>query len=319
LDRVSVHRHLDAGEVVVATGFQGIDAHGNLTTLGRGGSDTSAVAIAAALNAHECEIYTDVLGVYTADPNVCPKARKLETITFDEMMEMASLGAKVLQIRSVELAMNHNVPVRVRSTFSDDPGTLVHGDEDAIERVNVRGISHQKNEAKITLRRVPDKPGVAAKIFTALSQAALNVDVIVQNSSESGTTDLSFTVGRNDRKQAEDIAKHVGETVGAERVDMTDDIGKVSIVGVGMMSHPGVAAQMFEALHGADINIQIITTSEIKVTCVVARQDTERAVAALHDAFALDKAPVAKMAPAKSKAPVRKPAKRATARKKTRR
>lgn len=291
LDREAVGRALDAGDVVVATGFQGIDEHGNLTTLGRGGSDTSAVAIAAALNASECEIYTDVLGVYTADPNICKKARKLDEITFDEMMEMASLGAKVLQIRSVELAMNHNVPVRVRSTFSNDPGTLVRADGEGIERVNVRGISHNKNEAKLTLRRVPDRPGVAARIFTALAQAHINVDVIVQNTSLAGTTDLSFTVARADRRQAEEIVQAVAKDVGAEGVEVADDIGKVSIVGVGMMAHAGVAATMFSALHHANVNIEIITTSEIKVTCVVARADTEKAVIALHDAFDLDKEP----------------------------
>jgi aspartate kinase len=302
LDRETVYKFLNAGEVVVATGFQGIDAHGNLTTLGRGGSDTSAVAIAAALSALECEIYTDVDGVYTADPNVCKDARKIEAITFDEMMEMASLGSKVLQIRSVELGMNHNVPIRVRSTFSEDPGTLVQADNDAIERVNVRGISHTKNEAKLTVRRVPDKPGVASQIFTSLAQAGINVDVIVQNISEAGTTDLSFTVGRTDRRQAEEILRTVAGAIGAERVEVADDIGKVSIVGVGMMSHPGVAASMFEALHKANVNIQIITTSEIKVTCVVRRDDTEKAVLALHNAFDLGKAPAPKAAAPRVKA-----------------
>jgi aspartate kinase len=314
LDRDIVYAALRAGEVVVATGFQGIDAHGNLTTLGRGGSDTSAVAIAAALSALECEIYTDVDGVYTADPNICKDARKLDAITFDEMMEMASLGSKVLQIRSVELGMNHNVPIRVRSTFSDDPGTLVQADGDAIERVNVRGISHTKHEAKLTVRRVPDRPGTAAQIFTALAEAGINVDVIVQNISEAGTTDLSFTVGRTDRRQAEDILRRVAEAIGAERVEVADDIGKVSIVGVGMMSHPGVAASMFEALHKANVNIQIITTSEIKVTCVVQRGDTEKAVLALHSAFDLGRAkaspkpkPKPKPAATRKKAP-RRPA-----------
>lgn len=307
MDRDAVCRFLDAGQVVVATGFQGVDSEGNLTTLGRGGSDTSAVAIAAALSADECEIYTDVLGVYTADPNVCKSARKIDEITFDEMMEMASLGSKVLQIRSVELAMNHNVPLRVRSTFSDDPGTLVRPMDDAIEKVNVRGISHTKNESKLTLRRVPDRPGVASAIFTALSEAGINVDVIVQNISEAGTTDLSFTCGRTDRAQAEEILRQAAERVGAERVEVADDIGKVSIVGVGMMSHPGVAASMFNALHKANVNIQIITTSEIKVTCVISRHDTERAVNALHDAFDLGRAPAPKPA-AKAKSVRAKPA-----------
>ena len=287
LDHGAVRQFLEAGEVVVATGFQGVDEAGNLTTLGRGGSDTSAVAIAAALCATECEIYTDVLGVYTADPRVCPDARKLDTITFDEMMEMASLGSKVLQIRSVELAMNHRIPLRVRSTFSDDKGTLVHPMDQAIERLNVCGISHTKNETKLTLRRVPDHPGVAAELFSALASKQVNVDVIVQNLSESGTTDLSFTVGRTDRQQAEDIVQEVAPRIGAERYEVHDNIGKVSIVGVGMMSHPGVAATMFEALHHAKVNIQIITTSEIKVTCVISREQTEDAVRALHKAFNL--------------------------------
>ena len=308
MDREAVFRLLDAGQVVVATGFQGIDHEGNLTTLGRGGSDTSAVAIAAALSADECEIYTDVLGVYTADPNVCKSARKIDEITFDEMMEMASLGAKVLQIRSVELAMNHNVPLRVRSTFSDDPGTLVRPTDDALEKVNVRGISHTKNESKLTLRRVPDRPGVAASIFSALAEAHINVDVIVQNISEAGTTDLSFTCGRTERVQAEEILRSVAERVGAARIEVADDIGKVSIVGVGMMSHPGVAASMFNALHKANVNIQIITTSEIKVTCVVGRNDTERAVNALHEAFDLGREPAQKAPSAPAVRPKKAPA-----------
>lgn len=306
LDKQAIFSAIEQGEVVVATGFQGVDKQGNLTTLGRGGSDTSAVAIAAGLKAQECDIYTDVDGVYTADPNICPTARKLDTITFDEMMEMASLGSKVLQIRSVELAMNHNIPLRVRSTFSDDPGTIVKSDDGTIERLVVSGISHNKNEAKVTLRRVPDRPGVAATVFSALAQAQINVDVIVQNISKAGTTDLSFTVGRTDKRQAEEIIETVAKKIGAENVEVTDEIGKVSIVGVGMMAHPGVAAVMFEALAAAKVNIQMITTSEIKVTCVIDRDDTERAVRALHDAFELHKAPV-------KKAPVKKAAVKKTA------
>jgi aspartate kinase len=291
LDGGPLLQALQAGRVGVATGFQGVDRAGNLTTLGRGGSDTSAVAIAAALHADACEIYTDVLGVYTADPNICPNARKLDVITYDEMMEMASLGAKVLQIRSVELAMNHRVKLRVRSTFNNDPGTLVVAERLGLEHINVTGISHAEFEAKLTLRQVPDVPGTAARIFGALAVAGINVDVIVQNLSEAGFTDLSFTVGRAERPQAQQIVADIAEKIGAKRVEVADDIGKVSIVGVGMMSHPGVAAQMFAALQKANVNIQIITTSEIKVTCVVARADVRRAVVALHDAFALHQAP----------------------------
>ncbi len=272
---------------MVATGFQGIDAQGNLTTLGRGGSDTSAVALAAGLRADECEIYTDVDGVYTADPRVCPDARKLDEISFEEMMEMASQGSKVLQIRSVELAMNHEIPIRVRSTFSDDPGTLVRAEDDRIEKLVVRGVSHNTNEAKLTLRQVPDQPGIAAQIFSRLAKASINVDVIVQNTSEAGTTDLSFTVGRADLDEAKDLIAIVAEEVKATSFEVDDSISKISIVGVGMRAHAGVAAAMFEALRDSSVNIQMITTSEIKVTCVIDRDDTERAVQALHAAFKL--------------------------------
>ncbi len=289
MDTERVHALLDAGNVIVATGFQGVDAEGNLTTLGRGGSDTSAVAIAAALRADECEIYTDVLGVYTADPRVCPDARKLDTISFEEMMEMASQGSKVLQIRSVELAMNHKMPVRVRSTFSDDPGTLVCPEEDCenIERLVVCGVSHNKDEAKITLRSVEDRPGVAAKIFAALAAAQINVDVIIQNVAHDGRTDLSFTVGRSDIAQSEEIVQGLLNAVGAVGMDVDDTIAKVSVVGVGMRAHAGVAAKMFQALCAAGINIQLITTSEIKVTCVINREQVGDAVRALHGAFGL--------------------------------
>lgn len=293
LDREAVDASLAEGAVVVATGFQGVDAQGNLTTLGRGGSDTSAVAIAAALKASCCEIFTDVLGVYTADPRICPRARKLARITFDEMMEMASLGAKILQIRCVELAMNHNIPIRVRSTFSDDAGTLVHMDEDPIERINVTGVSHTSHEAKLTLRRVPDRPGTVATIFSRLAAAQVNVDVIVQNVADHGFTDISFTTGQNDLGHAQAIVRGVAADIGATAVEVDDAVGKISIVGVGMMSHPGVAASMFEALRGAGINILMITTSEIKVTCVIAEGDIKKAVLAVHTAFGLDAAATA--------------------------
>lgn len=287
LDRNTVEEHLKTNHVVVATGFQGVDAEGNLTTLGRGGSDTSAVALAAALDAVECEIYTDVEGVFTADPRICEKARKIDEIAFDEMMELASSGAKVLQIRSVELAMNHDVPLRVRSTFSEDPGTLVRAEDESLERLVVRGISHNKDEVKMTLRGVPDQPGIAAKVFTRLAKAQVNVDVIVQNASLAGATDLSFTVGRTDRVRSEEILGEVAAEVEAAGCEVDDNISKVSIVGVGMRSHPGVAAEMFETLHRANINIQMITTSEIKVTCVINRDETELAVNVLHEAFEL--------------------------------
>ncbi|MEE2962506.1 MAG: aspartate kinase [Myxococcota bacterium] len=279
---------LKEAKVVVATGFQGIDAEGNITTLGRGGSDTSAVALAAGLGANECEIYTDVEGVFTADPRICPRARKLDVISFEEMMEMASQGSKVLQIRSVELAMNHNIPIRVRSTFTDDPGTLVTSEEQAIEKLVVRGVSHNSNEAKLTLRRVPDRPGIVADIFSCLAEAGINVDVIVQNQSEDGTTDVSFTVGRADLDEAFRLVEKIGPEIGADRWEKDDSIAKVSIVGVGMRAHAGVAAAMFRALQKANINIQMITTSEIKVTCVISREDVESAVQALHDDFALE-------------------------------
>lgn len=292
VDARGLNAALARGEVVVATGFQGIDAHGNLTTLGRGGSDTSAVALAATLGAAECEIYTDVLGVYTADPRVCPAARKLAALSFDEMMEMASLGSKVLQIRSVELAMNHNVPLRVRSTFDDDEGTLVtHADAAPIERINVVGISHSKDEAKFMLRGLPADRGPAATLFGRLAEQKVNVDIIVQGVPVHGQVDLAFTLGRADHRRAEAIVREAVAQLGGEAVEVADDVGKVSIVGVGMMSHPGVAARMFAALHAADVHVQLISSSEIKVTVLVARDQVELAVRTLHKAFALD-APV---------------------------
>lgn len=299
LDRERIAQSLAAGEIVVATGFQGVDAAGNLTTLGRGGSDTSAVAIAAALKADECEIYTDVRGVYTADPRLCPEARKLDQITFDEMMEMASLGSKVLQIRCVELAMNHNIPIRVRSTFDDDVGTIVDEKNNSLERVNVRGISHTLHEAKITIRHIPDQPGVIAKVFSRLAQSQVNVDVIVQNIADQGRRDISFTTTQAEIQQAEKITRLVAEEIGAKNVEVNAKVGKVSIVGVGMMSHPGVAASMFEILHANDVNILMITTSEIKVTCVIAQQDVKRAVNALHRGFALEQGKANIMKPQK--------------------
>lgn len=287
VERSALDACLQRGEVVVVTGFQGIDGNGNVTTLGRGGSDTSAVALAAALGADECEIYTDVLGVYTADPGLCDAARKLDVIAFQEMMEMASQGSKVLQIRSVELAMNHLVPLRVRSTFSDDPGTLVMAENEHIERLVVRGVSHNANESKVTVRAVPDHPGVAAQLFRDLADASINVDVIVQNKSLEGFTDLSFTVERIDEAETEKIARRFNERIAGAGVEVDPRIAKVSVVGVGMRAHPGVAAATFDALSKAAVNIQMISTSEIKITCVVDESDVKRAVEALHQVFEL--------------------------------
>ena len=299
LDKNAILSVLKQGEVVVATGFQGIDAKGNLTTLGRGGSDTSAVAIAAGLGASSCDIYTDVDGVYTADPNICPNARKLTHITFDEMMEMASLGSKVLQIRSVELAMNHTMPIRVRSTFSkhahkDVDGTLVAGQSpnDPLEKMVVRGISHNKHETRFTLRGLPDKPGVAARIFSALAKAGVNVNVIVQlGVSSSQKTGITFTVVSTEADATQSVLEKI--TRDKNSLERNDASGTVSIVGVGMMAHPGVAATMFESLAAAGINIDAISTSEIKVTCVIAKKDVDKAVNTLHQAFELHKKPTA--------------------------
>ena len=287
VDEEAFKAAFDAREVIVATGFQGVDSAGNITTLGRGGSDTSAVALAAALHADECEIYTDVLGVFTADPRICSEAVKLDEICFEEMMEMASQGSKVLQIRSVELAMNHNVPIRVRSTFSEDRGTLVHNEDDALERLVVRGISHNMNEVKFTMRGLQHGTGAATKIFGALARAEINVDVIVQNAPFEESINLSFTLDQSDRYQAEDVIKPVLQALDCKTLEVDEEIGKVSIVGVGMRSHAGVAAAMFETLHAQAIDILMISTSEIKVTCVTAKKDIEKAVNALHLAFAL--------------------------------
>lgn len=296
MDGAVVRAALAAGEVVVATGFQGIDAAGNLTTLGRGGSDTSAVALAAVLGADLCEIYTDVRGVFSADPRICPGARQRRHITFDEMLEMASLGAKVLQIRSVELAMNHRVPLRVRSTFDADAGTLVGGDA-PIERINVVGISHSKNEAKVTLRGLHVGEGAVAAVFGRLAQAGINVDVIVQNPPQAGRVDVTFTLGSHDLAAAKAVLDGAQAALHLGPVALGDHVGKVSIVGVGMMSHPGVAARMFAVLHQAAIPIELISTSEIKITTVVHREHVERAVVALHQAFGLGDGPAEGPAP----------------------
>jgi aspartate kinase len=276
------------GEVAVVAGFQGIDPDGNITTLGRGGSDTTAVALAAALHADACEIYTDVAGVYTSDPNVCPAARKLVRVSYEEMLELASLGAKVLQIRSVEFAMKYHVPLWVKSSFSQDPGTLVCEEDSAMEDEIVSGIAHDRNEARIGLRRLPDNPAVAAKVFAPLAEAGVVVDMIVQAASRDGKTDLTFTVGRSDLARAAAIVQRVATELGAEPVETDDRVAKVSIVGVGMRNHSGVAARMFQTLAAEGINPLMISTSEIKISCVIHEKYTELAVRALHTAFGLD-------------------------------
>ena len=275
------------GRVPIVAGFQGIDDEGNLTTLGRGGSDTTAVAIAAALGQGVvCEIYTDVEGVFTADPNVCKNARKVERISYEEMLELASLGAKVLQIRSVELAMKYAVPVHVRSSFSETPGTWVVGEDASLESVVVAGVTSDKNEAKVTIRNVPDRPGNAASLFEALAEARISVDMIIQNpSTQGGVTDMTFTVPKGDLDRAREIAGKVFEP--GHELLVREDVVKVSIVGLGMRSHAGVAAKMFRLLADEGINIEAISTSEIKVSCLIGAKYGELAVRALHDGFGL--------------------------------
>jgi len=283
---------LDAGRVVVVAGFQGVDDEGRITTLGRGGSDTTAVALAAALKADECHIYTDVDGVYTTDPRIEPKAKRLEKITFEEMLEMASLGSKVLQIRAVEFAGKYNVPLRVLSTFEDGPGTLITYEDGDVEEAVISGIALNKDEAQITVAGIPDKPGVAFRVLGPIADANIEVDVIVQNVSRDGSTDLTFTVHHRDYDQALALARKSGEELGAREVSGNTDIVKISIVGVGMHSHAGVASRMFEALAHEGINILMISTSEIKVSVVVQARYMELGVRALHEAFGLDTGPV---------------------------
>ncbi|MDA0796398.1 MAG: aspartate kinase [Proteobacteria bacterium] len=288
IDGHRMQSDLSAGRVVVVAGFQGMDEEGNITTLGRGGSDTTAVAIAAALKADECQIYTDVDGVYTTDPRVVPDARRLDQITFEEMLEMASQGSKILQIRSVEFAGKYNVPLRVMSSFVDGPGTLISlEDNDQMEQPVVSGIAFNRDEAKLTIRGIPDQPGVAYKVLGAISEANIEIDVIVQNVAKDNSATMTFTVHRGDLKQAEALLKEIAVDLGAIEVDSDDRIAKVSIVGVGMRSHAGVAAQMFKALASEGINIQLITTSEIKITVVIEERYLELAVRALHSGFNL--------------------------------
>ena len=282
---------LREGKIAVVAGFQGItETSDDVTTLGRGGSDLSAVAVAAALKADLCDIYTDVDGVYTTDPNMVPQARKLDKISYDEMLELASLGAKVLQTRSVEFAKKYNVPVRVLSSFNDNPGTLVTKEDSDMEKVVVSGVAYDKNQVKVTVQGVPDKPGVAARIFNTVSDNNVVVDMIIQNIGEGGLTDMSFTVPKTDSKKIMEVMKKVVTEIGAKDVNVQEGIAKISIVGVGMRSHSGVAAKMFSALAKEGINIMMISTSEIKISCVIDAKYTELAVRVLHEAFEMEKA-----------------------------
>ncbi|MDE8345567.1 MAG: aspartate kinase [Acidocella sp.] len=288
IDGADLSRRMGQGQVVVVAGFQGIGPDERVTTLGRGGSDTSAVALAAALNADRCDIYTDVDGIYTTDPRIVPNARKLARITYEEMLELASVGAKVLQTRSVELAMKERVRVQVLSSFSDEPGTMVVDEDEVLEQEIVAGIAYSRDEAKITVRKVPDKPGIAAAIFVPLAEANINVDMIVQNVAEDGTTDMTFTVGKGDFPRAMAVLEAARAHIGYAEISADQNVAKLSVVGVGMRSHAGVAGTMFHTLAARGINIQVISTSEIKVSVLVAAEYTELAVRALHTAYQLD-------------------------------
>ena len=288
IDTSRILEELEKNRIIAVAGFQGLDEGGNITTVGRGGSDTTAVALAAALNADVCEIFTDVDGVYSTDPNVCPKARKMDAISYDEMLEMASLGAKVLEIRSVEFAKKFNVQIHVRSTFTRERGTMVVAETKDMEKVLVSGVAYNKNEARVTIRNVPDRPGIAAQIFDPITKAGIVVDMIVQNTREDDITDLTFTVPKTDFYNTMKLVSSVAQEIGAEKVLGDEDIAKVSIIGVGMRSHAGVAQKMFKTLAEENINIIMISTSEIKVSCVIEEKYTELAVRVLHKAFGLE-------------------------------
>ncbi len=285
----NIQDEIKTGVVPVITGFQGMNDNGDITTLGRGGSDTTGVALAVALEADECQIYTDVDGVFTTDPRIYDKARLLEKITFEEMLELSSMGAKVLQLRAVEYASKYKMPIRVLSSFNDGKGTLVEEEKDSMERPIVSGISSIDDEAKITIRRVPDIPGVAAKILSPISDSGIDVDVIVQNIGADNTTDFTFTVNEGDAKKAEEILLGMAESFGGGQVEVDSDIAKISIVGRGMRAHAGIASKMFQALANSEINILMITTSEIKISVVIKENEMQKAVKCLHDAFDLDK------------------------------
>jgi aspartate kinase len=293
IDRSTLFETLDRGEIAVVAGFQGTDGAGNITTLGRGGSDTSAVAVAAAIGADECEIYTDVDGVYTTDPNVCPSARKIDRISYEEMLELASLGAKVLQIRSVEIAMKYGVRVHVRNSFNESAGTIVTKEDAALEGVVVSGVAYDKGEARVHVVGVHDKPGVAAELFERIAEKNISVDMIVQNVTTASDphASITFTLAKTDLSRAKPWIEEVAKSLGAREVRYDEDVVKVSIVGFGMRSHAGIAAKMFRILADERINIQAIATSEIKVSCLVAARYTELAVRALHDGFGLGDAP----------------------------
>jgi len=276
-------------DVLVVAGFQGCDKDMRITTLGRGGSDTTAVALAVATGAEVCEIYTDVDGIYTTDPNMCSRARKIPRISYDEMLEMSSMGAKVLQIRSVEFAKKYNVPVHVRSTFSNGPGTFLTREDESMEAVLVSGIAYDKDQARVTVVNVLDRPGIAASLFVPIAEAGLVVDMIVQNTSRQGTTDMTFTIPRADLEHTLEILKRVKDEIGAEDVIHDTRVSKVSVIGVGMRNHSGVASKMFSALKDENVNIMMISTSEIKITCLIEEKYTELAVRTLHDVFELDK------------------------------
>jgi aspartate kinase len=278
---------LELNKIVIVAGFQGVSTSFDVTTLGRGGSDTTAVALAAALDADACEIYTDVKGVYTADPRIVPEARKLHAVSYEEMLELSASGAKVLMLRSVEYARNYGVLIHVRSSFDDEEGTWVREEDRRMEQAIISGIAHDTSEAKVTVKAVPDQPGVAARVFRPLADGSVNIDMIVQNSSEDGTTDIFFTVPKDDLSRAQPILEKVAAEVGAQGIETDSNIAKISLVGAGMKTHPGVAADMFDALADAGINIEIISTSSIRISCVIAAPEVERAVKAIHDKFEL--------------------------------
>ncbi|PIE59268.1 MAG: aspartate kinase [Desulfobulbus propionicus] len=289
IDSEQIHKHLETGKIVTVAGFQGVNDNGDITTLGRGGSDTTAVALAASLKADACEIFTDVEGVFTTDPNICSRAIKIDRISYDEMLELASLGAKVLDIRSVGLAKRYNVPVHVRSTFTDTIGTWVVEEEKHMESLLVSGITYNKNEARITIKDVPDQPGTASKVFLPISDENILIDMIIQNTHDGHLTDMTFTVMRSDYQRAMAIVQAIAKELGASSVTGDQLIAKISIVGVGMRNHSGIASTMFHILSKEQINVQMVSTSEIKVSCIIDEKYTELAIRALHDAFALDK------------------------------
>ncbi len=289
IDADRINRYLDQGKIVTVAGFQGVSDNGDITTLGRGGSDTTAVALAAALHADACEIFTDVAGVFTTDPGIYDKARKIDYISYEEMLELASLGAKVLDIRAVSMAMRFKVPVHVRSTFGNTIGTWVVDEEKIMESMLVSGITYSKKEARITVKKVPDQPGIAAKVFLPISDAGILVDMIIQNAHEGGLTDMTFTVPKADYERAMEILHKVAREIQAQTVTGDQEIAKISIVGLGMRNHAGIASTMFQIMSREGINMMMVSTSEIKVSVVIAEKYTELAVRALHDAFALDK------------------------------